>query len=38
VGGVIWKDGGEKHELRNLSGKPYQNILVELKKDKKSFG
>ena len=38
VGGVIWKDGGEKHELRNLSGKPYQNILVELKKGRKSFG
>jgi len=37
VGGVIWKDAGEKHELRNLSGKPYQNILVELKRGKKSF-
>ena len=34
VGGVIWKDAGEKHELRNLSGKPYQNILVELKNGK----
>jgi quercetin dioxygenase-like cupin family protein len=21
VGGVIWRDAGEKHELRNLSGK-----------------
>jgi beta-alanine degradation protein BauB len=31
VGGVIWRDAGEQHELRNLSGKPYQNILVELK-------
>jgi beta-alanine degradation protein BauB len=37
VGGVIWNDAGQKHELRNLSGKPYQNILVELKKGKKSF-
>ncbi len=35
VGGVIWRDAGEKHELRNLSGKPYQNILVELKKPAK---
>jgi len=34
VGGVIWRDAGEKHELRNLSGKPYQNILVELKPQK----
>jgi quercetin dioxygenase-like cupin family protein len=34
VGGVIWKDAGEKHELRNLSGKPYRNILVELKNGK----
>jgi quercetin dioxygenase-like cupin family protein len=32
VGGVIWRDAGESHELRNLSGDPYQNILVELKK------
>ncbi len=37
VGGVIWKDAGEKHELRNLSGKPYQNILVELKNGKSSL-
>jgi quercetin dioxygenase-like cupin family protein len=35
VGGVIWRDAGEKHELRNLSGKLYQNILVELKKPAK---
>ena len=34
VGGVIWRDAGEKHELRNLSGKLYQNILVELKNGK----
>ena len=34
VGGVIWNDAGQKHELRNLSGKPYQNILVELKNGK----
>jgi beta-alanine degradation protein BauB len=38
AGGVIWNDAGQKHELRNLSGKPYQNILVELKNGKKSFG
>jgi quercetin dioxygenase-like cupin family protein len=31
VGGVIWNDAGQKHELRNLSGGLYQNILVELK-------
>jgi quercetin dioxygenase-like cupin family protein len=37
VGGVIWNDAGQKHELRNLSGKPYQNILVELKNGKKSL-
>ena len=34
VGGVIWKDAGEKHELRNLTDQPYQNILVELKPGK----
>ena len=32
VGGVIWQDAGQKHELRNLTDQPYQNILVELKK------
>ena len=32
VGGVIWQDAGQKHELRNLTDAPYQNILVELKK------
>jgi quercetin dioxygenase-like cupin family protein len=31
VGGVIWQDKGQKHELRNLTDAPYQNILVELK-------
>ena len=31
AGGVIWKDAGEKHELRNLTDQPYRNILVELK-------
>jgi beta-alanine degradation protein BauB len=36
VGGIIWNDAGQKHELRNLSGKPYQNILVELKNGKHS--
>jgi len=34
IGGVIWRDAGEKHELRNLSGRPYRNILVELKNGK----
>jgi beta-alanine degradation protein BauB len=34
VGGIIWRDAGEKHELRNLSGELYQNILVELKTGK----
>ena len=37
VGGVIWNDAGQKHELRNLSGQPYQNILVELKNGKQSL-
>jgi quercetin dioxygenase-like cupin family protein len=32
VGGVIWQDAGQKHELRNLTDAPYRNILVELKK------
>jgi quercetin dioxygenase-like cupin family protein len=34
VGGVLWREAGEKHELRNLSGEPYQNILIELKPQK----
>jgi quercetin dioxygenase-like cupin family protein len=34
AGGVIWKDAGEKHELRNLTDAPYRNILVELKRGK----
>jgi beta-alanine degradation protein BauB len=37
VGGVIWRDAGEKHELRNLSAQLYQNILVELKNGKHSL-
>jgi beta-alanine degradation protein BauB len=36
IGGVIWNDAGQKHELRNLCGQPYQNILVELKNGKQS--
>jgi quercetin dioxygenase-like cupin family protein len=35
VGGIIWRTAGEKHELRNLSGELYQNILVELKQSAK---
>jgi quercetin dioxygenase-like cupin family protein len=31
AGRVIWRDAGEKHELRNLTDAPYRNILVELK-------
>ena len=31
VGGVIWQDAGQRHELRNLTDAPYQNILVEMK-------
>jgi quercetin dioxygenase-like cupin family protein len=30
-GEAIWRDAGEKHELRNLTDAPYQNILVEIK-------
>jgi quercetin dioxygenase-like cupin family protein len=37
AGGVIWRDTGERHELGNLSGKPYQNVLVELKHGKRSM-
>ena len=37
VGGVIWNDAGQKHELRNLSGGLYQNILVELKNGKNNI-
>ena len=37
VGGVIWNDAGQKHELRNLSSQLYQNILVELKNGKQSL-
>jgi quercetin dioxygenase-like cupin family protein len=31
-GEAIWRDAGERHELRNLTDKPYQNVLVEIKK------
>ena len=31
---IIWNDAGQKHELRNLRGGLYQNILVELKNGK----
>ena len=31
-GEAIWREAGEKHELRNLTDQPYRNILVELKK------
>jgi len=31
-GEILWRDPGEKHELRNLA--PYRNILVELKPQK----
>jgi beta-alanine degradation protein BauB len=31
AGAVIWQDAGQKHELRNLTDAPYQNILVEIK-------
>jgi quercetin dioxygenase-like cupin family protein len=34
TGRVIWRDAGEKHELRNLTDAPYRNILVELKSGK----
>jgi quercetin dioxygenase-like cupin family protein len=30
-GEAIWRDAGEKHELRNLTDCPYQNILVGVK-------
>jgi quercetin dioxygenase-like cupin family protein len=35
VGGVIWQAAGQRHELRNLTDAPYQNILVELKQSAK---
>jgi quercetin dioxygenase-like cupin family protein len=33
-GEAIWRDAGEAHELRNLTGKTYQNVLIELKNGK----
>lgn len=30
-GDVLWRDAGEKHELRNLGDQTYRNILIELK-------
>jgi quercetin dioxygenase-like cupin family protein len=33
-GEIIWREAGEKHELRNLTDAPYQNILVEIKPKK----
>lgn len=29
-GSVIWQDGGETHQLRNLGDQKYRNVLVEL--------
>jgi hypothetical protein len=34
-GEAIWRDAGEKHELRNLTDAPYQNVLVEIKQPAK---
>jgi quercetin dioxygenase-like cupin family protein len=31
IGDVIWRDPGEKHELRNLGDTVYRNVLIELK-------
>jgi quercetin dioxygenase-like cupin family protein len=31
AGQIIWRDAGERHELRNLTDAPYENILIELK-------
>ena len=31
VGDVMWRDPGEKHELRNLGDTTYRNVLIELK-------
>ena len=31
VGGIIWRDAGEVHDLRNVGNATYRNILVEIK-------
>jgi len=33
-GMVLWGEAGEAHQLRNLSPMQYENILVELKRDR----
>lgn len=30
-GDVLWREPGEIHELRNTSGRPYRNVLIEIK-------
>jgi beta-alanine degradation protein BauB len=32
-GAVIWQEAGEVHELRNVGATPYENVLVELKRE-----
>ena len=31
AGAVIWREAGIPHELRNRSGAPYRNVLIEFK-------
>ena len=35
AGSAIWRDPGERHELRNMTDAPYQNVLVEIKQPAK---
>jgi beta-alanine degradation protein BauB len=31
IGGPIWRDAGEVHDLRNIGRTTYRNILIEMK-------
>jgi hypothetical protein len=35
VGGAIWRDAGEIHDLKNLGTATYRNVLVEIKSQTK---
>jgi hypothetical protein len=32
IGGAIWREPGEIHDLRNVGRSTYRNILVEIKR------
>jgi beta-alanine degradation protein BauB len=35
IGSPIWREAGELHDLRNVGGATYRNIIVELKSQDK---